>query len=694
MSLSLILNTATSGMQTAQTQLRVVSDNVANVNTPGYVRKLADQVAVTTQGVGAGADIARVRLATDRFLQAASLNASAESAREGVRYELYDRIQALFGDPGATTGFFNEIDAAFAAFAATSEDPTSAPRRQDALFKAQGVFEDARRISDQIQAVRQDADARIKGGVDTINALVKQIHDLNVEIARSAVVSGDASGAQGAQAALIDQLGQLVDIQISPKDLGGVTIRTGTGAVLVGEGHAVLDYARAGTLNAETAFDEIWITEPQGMRRSFSDDLGSGEMKGLLELRDVEAPQTVERLGELMTRMADELNRVHNAHTSTPPPQVMSGKNMGQDLTNALAGFTGATSILITNAQGVVQARADITFPADPATFIADVNAQLGASGSISFVDGKLSITAAAGLGVAVVDDPANPSGKQGRAFAHHFGLNDLVVSERPTLFDTGLTPASNHGFTAGETIKFRFFDPNGARVRDIQVAIPPGGTMASLLAGLNDPVTGIGRFGSFALDAQGALSFTANPGQNLTLGVLEDTSTQVPSGVSFSELFGVGSGVRASRADAFSLRADIERDPKFLALSEINHGAAVGGAAYVAGDGRGGQKLADAGQINAAFERAGGAAGGSISVSRYASELSGDIGGKAASAKSRSEAAQTLFQEAKSRQLSQEGVNLDEELVNLTTYQQAFNASARMIQAARELYDTLLGMV
>ena len=74
MSLNTILNIANSGLQTAQTQLRVVSDNVSNVNTPGYVRKIADQQSLTTQGVGTGVEIARIRLATDRFLQAASLS--------------------------------------------------------------------------------------------------------------------------------------------------------------------------------------------------------------------------------------------------------------------------------------------------------------------------------------------------------------------------------------------------------------------------------------------------------------------------------------------------------------------------------------------------------------------------------------------------------------------------------------------
>jgi flagellar hook-associated protein 1 FlgK len=60
MSLTSIMNIATSGLQTAQAQLRVTSDNIANVNTAGYVRKVVDQTSAVTQGRGAGVD-AQVR---------------------------------------------------------------------------------------------------------------------------------------------------------------------------------------------------------------------------------------------------------------------------------------------------------------------------------------------------------------------------------------------------------------------------------------------------------------------------------------------------------------------------------------------------------------------------------------------------------------------------------------------------------
>ena len=704
MSLNAIMNTASSGLQAAQTQLRVVSDNVSNVNTPGYVRKIAEQQTLTGQGMGSGVEVSRIRLATDRFLQAASLNAGAESARMGVRHELYDRIQSLFGDPGGDAGFFSQVDAVFSAFAASAEDPTSSPRRQDALFRTQALFDEASRIAGQIQAVREDADSRIQSAVERANNLLQQIEGLNLEIARATAVDGDASGAETAQSSLIGQLAELMDIRVAPRPVGGVSIRTGAGTLLAGQGAATLGYNRAGTITGETAFNEVWITEPGGQKRSLLDSVKSGEIKGLVELRDIEAPAAAERLAELVAHAADELNRAHNANSAVPAPTRLTGRNVGQSFESAIAGFSGQTTVAVTNAAGVIQTRADIVFSggtmtvngaaATPATFLSVLNAQLGGAATASFTDGRLTIAATGTNGVAVADSATTPSAKAGRGFSHYFGLNDLVSSDRPAFYDNGLTAASPHGFTAGETLTFRFTGESGSRLRDLQVAVPAGGTVGDLVAALNDPATGIGRFGSYSLAADGSLSFTGYGNPPPTMTVLEDRTTQVPSGVSVTELFGLGGGVRASRADGFALRADIRQSPSRLALAQLNLSAAVGSPSLSTGDGRGALALADAGERTANFQAAGGSSGGPISVSRYAAELSGEIGGKAAASKNRMETASALYTEAGSRQTAQEGVNLDEELVLMTTYQQAFNASARLIQAAKDMYDTLMGMV
>ncbi|PQZ83083.1 MULTISPECIES: flagellar hook-associated protein FlgK [unclassified Brevundimonas] len=703
MSLNSIMNIATSGMNTAQQQLRVISDNVSNVNTPGYIRKIADQQSWASQGVGAGVEVARIRLATDRFLQAASLNAGADAGRQAVRYELFDHIQSLFGDPGADTGFFSQIDKIFSAFSTSAENATSGPLRQDAIWKTQAMFDEAARVAKEIQATREEADGRLASAVDRVNDLVEQIEKLNVDIAKANVVGTDSTGAQTIQASLINELSELMDVRITTRSVGGVEVRTGAGILLAGQGASKLEYNRAGAVSSESVFNQIMITEPNGQRRPLTEGLASGEIKGLLELRDVDAPAAADRLGELMTRLADELNRAHNASSAVPAPSVLNGRNVGQTLETALSGFTGTTTITTVNDQGVIQNSAEIVFSggtmtingvaATPATFLATLNGQLGGA-TASFVDGRLSIQAPAGQGVAIADDATNPSNKAGRGFSHYFGLNDLVSTDRPALYDTGLTAASQHGFTPGETIKFRFTDASGSRIRDISVAVPAGaGTMAEMLTALNDPTTGVGQHGRFSLNGAGELIFTGHGAPPSTMSVVEDGTRQVPSGVSMSDLFGL-SGARASRSGGFSVRSDIVKDPSKLALAQLNLGVAAGTPALSKNDGSGGRLLANADQNATSFSAAGGAGGVNMSLSRYAAEFSGEIGGKATMAKNRSTSASALYQEASARRSSVEGVNMDEELVLMTTYQQAFNASARLIQAASEMYDTLIGMM
>ena len=72
---------------------------------------------------------------------------------------------------------------------------------------------------------------------------------------------------------------------------------------------------------------------------------------------------------------------------------------------------------------------------------------------------------------------------------------------------------------------------------------------------------------------------------------------------------------------------------------------------------------------------------------------MSGSIAQKASGAADRQSAAETVATEATTRRASVEGVNLDEELIKLTTYQQSYNASARLISAVKDMYDVLLGM-
>lgn len=102
---------------------------------------------------------------------------------------------------------------------------------------------------------------------------------------------------------------------------------------------------------------------------------------------------------------------------------------------------------------------------------------------------------------------------------------------------------------------------------------------------------------------------------------------------------------------------------------------------------------LANAGSIQLSFGAAGGMGAATTTVSQYAAQLAGALGNQASAASTAQTNAQAVQTEAQSRQQSIEGVNLDQELVNLTTYQQAYSASARLITATSDMFTALMNI-
>lgn len=217
---------------------------------------------------------------------------------------------------------------------------------------------------------------------------------------------------------------------------------------------------------------------------------------------------------------------------------------------------------------------------------------------------------------------------------------------------------------------------------------------MSDLLNSLNSNATGVGLYGSFTLDGNGNLTFAGSAPSNSELSILSDNTARGPGGPSISQLFGLGVQERSTRASRFQVSQILDSDPTKMAVGKLDSSAAVGAVAIRPGDGRGALGLSTSGDVPILFQAAGSLGKVTMTVSRYASEFGGAIGRGAAAAETRKASSQAVAYEATSRRQSVEGVNLDEELVNLTTYQQAFNASARMIQATSDLLDTLLGII
>ena len=312
-SLSDVLNIATSGLQTAQTLVSVTSDNIANVNTPGYARKVATQQEIVAGGAGDGVKVATITRAANQFLQAASLSATSSSSSASVISNFMDQAQALFGDPSSDTSFFSGLDSVYSAFAAASATPSSNLTRSDAVNAVNTFLSSASSLSSSLDSLQSETSQELTGDVGTINGILTQLSQLNGNISQITVAGGDASGSQNTQAQLIDQLSGLMQVQVQQTATGGVTVRSADGVALVGpQGAASLAYTTSGSSGILTA------TPPKGSAQQIQ--VGGGAIAGLMQMGNVELPALSTQLSTFVSGAVSQINAAHNESSSVPAP--------------------------------------------------------------------------------------------------------------------------------------------------------------------------------------------------------------------------------------------------------------------------------------------------------------------------------------------------------------------------------------
>jgi len=709
MSISTILGTALTGLSSSQAGLRQTSNNIANVNTEGYARTTAPAVARNVAGAGLGVAQADVRRITDQFLLSASLNASSDAAAWQTRAGVLDRVQAQFGaldDPGSV---FSRLNRAFSDIGVAAQDPASGVRRLQAVNSVKSLFEEFSRLDRQIRSARSEAQQQINTGIDRANKLLKEIENLNKDVT-SGRIQGDSTGAENRQAALLDELSELIDVRMDRNELGAATIRTSDGVLLLGQFAMTLQKSAGSGGAAETVYSRITATAPSGSTIDLQANIGGGSIFGLLALRDTELVEMSAELSELASGAADALNRAQSNAVSVPAPSSIQGRNTGLIGTDAI-NFTGASTIALVNTDGELLSRVDVDFSAGTLTvdggnavsigstidsFADALNTAFGTGVTVQFAAGALSIAASGGNGIGFLQDTNNPSDRAGRSMAAFFGVNDLVTSANPTQFATGLSATDPHGFTNGETLNFTINTGDGRAASDIPVAIT-GTSLGDVISALNNTSTGLGRYATFSLDSNGRLQSTPVTGsENYTINLITDNTTRSGSGLSFSQTFGVGNGVLAGRASVFSVRQDILQNPDLLALAQLEISSTTSAGDFVIGkgDGRGGFAIQKALETAREFQTAGALSATTSSLTDFSGRFAVTIGSRAANADREAQTSRSLSTEADLRRANVEGVNIDEELANMTLFQQSYNAAARLIQAAKELNDVLLRMV
>lgn len=710
MSITSILNTGLSALLANQTALRTTASNISNANTPGYVRRTVDFETIGGGSLLGGVGIASIDRAVDKFLTSERLNTASDAAGADVADRFLDQLQASMGgiadgrDPASR---WAEVSAQLTSVA---NDPSSAIKRTQ-LLQALGDFtQGVQTLSDQVQSLRTQADSEIGQTVSRINELIDQISDLNVPLQR-AVLSGDkATPLLDQRDAAIRELSSLMEVRVEETASGRVNVTTPSGFALITQSTSEVRHVEIGGIGPGSVFPSITVVrrDPQtgaqiGATTALEPHLSGGKLKALLDMRDETLPAIADEVGALAAGAAEALNAAHNASTSVPPPTSLTGRDTGLLASDSL-GFTGASTFAVVSSTGALVRRVDVDFSAGTLSidggaataftqtvggFTAALNTALGGSGSASFNNGVLSLSAAGGNGIAIQQDPTNPSDRAGRGFSHAFGLNDLMVAAAPSSYATGLSSSDAHGFTAGQQLEFSVRAPDGSVSQTFSYTVG-GTTIGDVVSGLNAAAGGAG---SFALDSEGRLAFTAANGGSLQ--VTRDTTQRGGTSQSLSKLFGLGQGAQALQASGFAVRSSLAQNPTGLALAQLDltSTTTVGTLVLASADSKGAEALLGAAS-SASFSAAGSLNARVTSIQDFASGLVVGLGQRSAAATSAAADAQAMADTIEQRAAASEGVNLDEELAAMMMYQQAYNAGARVMTTAQSLYDTLLSIM
>ena len=706
-SLNGITASALTALKTNSAALGVVSNNVTNLNTPGYARRVVNESTLSANGQLMGVDIASIQRVADQFLSQETYSATGASSQYDLQANLFSQLNGQLGGPGDNRSLSTGLTDLAKAYATASQAPSSAASYTGVANALSGLAGIISNTAGSISALQQQIDGQVVSAIPGTNALIKQIFQLNLQI-KSATASGDtASGLLDQRDVALNSLAQAIGIKVTSQADGSVNVSTDDGINLVSNTYATLSY-NGGATNGAYGNIQIQDTGASGQlignATAFDPHLSGGKLKGMIQMRDQTLGGLGQSLGNLAQTVAQSFNAQSNQNTAYPPPPSLTGRETGLLGTDSL-NFTGKTALAITDASGKLVSRVDVDFDGGTlsvdggapsalgssiGSFASALNTALAGNGSASFSGGKLTVAASGGNGVVVKDDPSTPSSRGGTPFSQFFGLNDLFESQAPSILATGLSASDDAGFAANGIVSMSLKGPDGDVVKQVSVNATPGMTIGNVVSAMN---TAMGGAVIFTLGANGAIT-TANSAlyPNYQLNITNDTTQRGTTGMGFSTLFGLGKNQQVSQAAGFQVATAVANSPQRIGFAQasLTPSSVAGDTIVLAGDSSGAIALQNVLTQSHSFQKAGGIAAQTSSLSDYAATFYQNLATQSNAVTANQTTQDDRLTEAQSRLSSNSGVNLDEELTNLTSYQQAYSASARILTVVDQLYQAL----
>jgi flagellar hook-associated protein 1 FlgK len=364
MAISEIFNSSRQGLFASQGALRTISNNIANVNTPGYSRQVvslesikSSRVAGANDGAsGNGVQIAGVNRQVDQLLERKLRVGMSETGRLEVRDRYLTLIENTFNDL-ADNGLSTSMDRFFNAVDDLSSNPASSTARAEMVSAAQVFASTSNRMYAAMGDLSMPVDQEITLLLKDINTRLGSLRDINRLIVRQESSSQSSLELRDQREAMLQELGERIDIQVLEDADGGVIVSTANGQLLLDREYAG-NLERGGSSTGEHGFAGISIN---GRDFDFTGQIRGGTLKGLIEVRDqmINGRNGVlNQLNTLVTEFRDQVNSVATQATSRAMSTEMRGSFWVASTNVALSADTNLIQAGLTDRIGT----GDVTF--------------------------------------------------------------------------------------------------------------------------------------------------------------------------------------------------------------------------------------------------------------------------------------------------------------------------------------------
>lgn len=352
MGLSSALASAMSGLRANQAALSIVSSNVANSQTPGYVAQTPNQIEVTTGDFGSTAKTTGVSRDIDSYVQNQLRTETGGSGYADQMANILKQLQNVYGTPGNSGTLETALNIFTSSLQALSTSAGSSSAQTVAVSAAQALATQLNVTTKGIQSLRSNVEQDLGTSSRAANAALNQIADINTKLQGLASTDPSAATLMDQRDQAINSLSKYVDVRVTTDGSNQANIYTTTGIQLVGAGLASqFSFASAGALGATSLYNvdpaksgvgALTIKLPNGSSIDVAGNnvVSSGQIAADLKLRDQTLVQAQNQVDQLAATMSSALS------DKTTAGSPVSGPPAGFDID--LAGAQPGNTVNIT----------------------------------------------------------------------------------------------------------------------------------------------------------------------------------------------------------------------------------------------------------------------------------------------------------------------------------------------------------